>query len=254
MSKFFVPSDNVSEDCIVINGSDVAHIRRVLRYREGDCISVSDSSGTEYFCTIRKMSDSEIFLDITDKMQSNTELGMDIVLFQGLPKKDKMELIIQKAVELGVTEIYPVINERTVVRLDEKKAQQKTERWNKISEAAAKQSGRTIIPEVHVPISFEDAVSAAEKLEYTIIPYENAEGMAYSAQCIGEAVKAASVGIFIGPEGGFSKEEVDRAAASGAKAISLGRRILRTETAGLAVLSVIMFEKEKSGADGTEPA
>lgn len=249
MSRFFVPSENISEDSIIINGSDVNHIRNVLRRREGDSVSVSDSSGTEYLCTIRKISDSEIFLDITDKMQSDTELGMDIVLFQGLPKKDKMEFIIQKAVELGVTEIYPVINERTVVKLDAKKAAQKTERWNKISEAAAKQSGRMIIPEVHTPVSFEQAVRIAEKLEYTMIPYENAEGMAYSAQCVSDAVKAEAVGVFIGPEGGFSKQEVDRAEAVGAKVISLGKRILRTETAGLAVLSVLMFEKEKNEGD-----
>ncbi|MBQ8281495.1 MAG: 16S rRNA (uracil(1498)-N(3))-methyltransferase [Lachnospiraceae bacterium] len=245
MSRFFVPSENIFDDRIVIDGTDVNHIKNVLRHRVGDKLYVSDSSGVEYECIINNMSDGEVTLDIVNSKQSETELGMDVILFQGLPKKDKMELIVQKAVELGVTEIYPVINERTVVKLDDKKAGQKADRWNKISESAAKQSGRMIIPKVHEPVSYKKALEIAGGLEYVMIPYENADGVGYSAQCITEAVKTRSVGIFIGPEGGFSRDEVDKAVESGAKVISLGKRILRTETAGLTTLSIIMFEKEK---------
>lgn len=245
MARFFVPSENINDNSIIINGTDVNHIKNVLRYRIGDTLNISDSSGTEYVCTITSLSDDYIELGIDEKLACDTELGLKLVLFQGLPKKDKMEFIIQKAVELGVTEIYPVNNERSVVKLDDKKSSQKAERWNKISEAAAKQSGRMIVPVVHEPVSYNEALSIAGELDYVMIPYENAEGVSYSAECISEAVKTNSVGVFIGPEGGFAASEIEKAEAIGAKVISLGKRILRTETAGLTVFSVLMFEKEK---------
>lgn len=245
MSRFFVSSENISDQHIFIYGTDVNHIKNVLRYRIGDTISVSDSTGTEYECSVSNILDDEIILDIISKKQSDAELGIKVVLFQGLPKKDKMDLIIQKAVELGATEIYPVINERTIVKIEDKKVVQKTERWNKISEAAAKQSGRMIIPQVYEPVTYDKALKIAAELDYVLIPYENAEGILYSANCISESVQMGSIGIFIGPEGGFSNEEVEKATDMGAKVISLGKRILRTETAGLTTLSLIMFEKEK---------
>lgn len=245
MARFFVPSENINDNSIIINGTDVNHIKNVLRYRVGDTLNISDSSGTEYVCTIALFADDYIELTINEKLKCDTELGIKLVLFQGLPKKDKMELIIQKAVELGATEIYPVNNERSVVKLDDKKAGQKAERWNKISEAAAKQSGRMIVPLVHEPVSYSEALKIAKELDYVMVPYENAEGISYSSECINEAVKTNSIGVFIGPEGGFAASEIDKAKSTGAKVISLGKRILRTETAGLTVLSVIMFEKEK---------
>ena len=245
MARFFVPSENINDNTIVINGTDVNHIKNVLRYRVGDTLNISDSSGTEYVCTITLFNDDYIELSIEDKLACDTELGLKLVLFQGLPKKDKMELIIQKAVELGVTEIYPVNNERSIVKLDDKKSSHKAERWNKISEAAAKQSGRMIVPIVHEPVSYNEALKIAEELDYVMVPYENADGIVYSAECISKAVKTKSVGVFIGPEGGFAASEIEKAEAIGARVISLGKRILRTETAGLTVFSVIMFEKEK---------
>ena len=156
-----------------------------------------------------------------------------------------MELIIQKTVELGVTRIVPVMTKRTVVKLDDKKAKKKTERYNMIAESAAKQSGRGMIPEVTMPVSFAEAVSMAEKLDMNIIPYEEAEGVEYSRNIIKSIKGKKSLGIFIGPEGGFAREEVEKALDAGASAITLGHRILRTETAGMAVISIIMFELEE---------
>lgn len=246
MPRFFVPSANIdiAENTVIIDGTDVNHIKNVLRYSVGDKLTVSDSSGLEYECVIESFSEKEVILKIKSTRQGDTEPGIRAVLFQGLPKKDKLEFIIQKSVELGVSEIYPVINERTVVKLDGKNTENRTERWNRIAESAAKQSGRMIVPKVHEPVSYKNAMEEAKKLDYIILPYENAEGMAYSASCIEAAAGCDSVGIFIGPEGGFSSAEVEQAKSAGAKIISLGKRILRTETAGLAVLSVLMFEKE----------
>ena len=172
------------------------------------------------------------------------ELGTKLYLFQGLPKSDKMDLIIQKAVELGVYEIVPVVTRRTIVKLDEKKEAKKLARWQGISESAAKQAGRGRIPSVSPPVSFKDALEFAGTLDSVIIPYEKAEGMEASRAVVKGLKNKKSVGIFIGPEGGFDTEEVDAAMESGAVPVTLGRRILRTETAGLAVLSVLMFELE----------
>lgn len=242
MSGFFVPTENISENEIIINGSDVNHIKNVLRMRTGDEITVNDSKGLVYNCRIASFLDGSILLTIESKEKSQGEMGLRISLFQGLPKADKMELIIQKAVELGVYDIYPVINERSVVKLDDKKSAHKTERWNKISEAAAKQSGRAVIPVVHEPVKFTDALNlaAAEFMEI-VLPYENAEGMEYTKQVLNSVTGKDSCGIFIGPEGGFSQQEIEKAQEADAKIISLGKRILRTETAGLYMLSVLGF-------------
>ena len=250
MSGFFVAPENVSEDTILISGSDVNHIKNVMRMKAGDVLNVSDGTGFTYACELLGFEEDGICLKILSREFSGSELKTKISLFQGLPKKDKMELIIQKAVELGVYEIYPVINERTIVKIDEKKIKSKVERWNKISEAAAKQSGRAIIPVIHEPIKFNKALTlATEKCNTVLIPYENADGMGYSDRCLDEAVHADSSAIFIGPEGGFSMEEVDLAKEANAKVISLGSRILRTETAGMTVLSIMMFKAEQLEAE-----
>ena len=172
------------------------------------------------------------------------ELSSKVYLFQGLPKADKMELIIQKAVELGVYEIVPVAAKRCVVKLDDKKAKKKIERWQQIAESAAKQAGRGVIPEVKDVLSFKEALKYAKDLDVVLIPYELAEGMKETKQLISEIKPGQSVGIFIGPEGGFERAEVEQAMEAGAKPITLGRRILRTETAGLTILSVLMFQLE----------
>lgn len=246
MNRFFVDDPGAfSDKSVVITGEDVNHVKNVLRLRENDELIVSDGRGRDYHCRISGVTNEEVVADICDICDNFSELSTEITLFQGFPKGDKMELIIQKTVELGVTRIVPVMTKRTVVKLDDKKAKKKTERYNMIAESAAKQSGRGIIPEVTMPVSFAEAVSMAEKLDMNIIPYEEAEGVEYSRNIIKNIKGKKSLGIFIGPEGGFAREEVEQALDAGTSAITLGHRILRTETAGMAVVSIIMFELEE---------
>lgn len=246
MNRFFVDDPEAFSDrSVVITGEDVNHVKNVLRLKENDELIVSDGRGRDYHCRISGITNEEVVADICDICDNFSELSTEITLFQGFPKGDKMELIIQKTVELGVTRIVPVMTKRTVVKLDDKKAKKKTERYNMIAESAAKQSGRGMIPEVTMPVSFAEAVSMAEKLDMNIIPYEEAEGVEYSRNIIKSIKGKKSLGIFIGPEGGFAREEVEKALDAGASAITLGHRILRTETAGMAVISIIMFELEE---------
>lgn len=246
MNRFFVDDPGAFSDrSVVITGEDVNHVKNVLRLKENDELIVSDGRGRDYHCRISGITNEEVVADICDICDNFSELSTEITLFQGFPKGDKMELIIQKTVELGVMRIVPVMTKRTVVKLDDKKAKKKTERYNMIAESAAKQSGRGMIPEVTMPVSFAEAVSMAEKLDMNIIPYEEAEGVEYSRNIIKSIKGKKSLGIFIGPEGGFAREEVEKALDAGASAITLGHRILRTETAGMAVVSIIMFELEE---------
>lgn len=246
MNRFFADDPGAFSDrSVVITGEDVNHVKNVLRLKENDELIVSDGRGRDYHCRISGITNEEVVADICDICDNFSELSTEITLFQGFPKGDKMELIIQKTVELGVTRIVPVMTKRTVVKLDDKKAKKKTERYNMIAESAAKQSGRGMIPEVTMPVSFAEAVSMAEKLDMNIIPYEEAEGVEYSRNIIKSIKGKKSLGIFIGPEGGFAREEVEKALDAGASAITLGHRILRTETAGMAVVSIIMFELEE---------
>lgn len=248
MARFFVSPGQIGPASVSIFDGDVNHIRKVLRMKEGDELTVSDGNGTDYFCRIRSISEEVVVCDIVDSWTSYVELPVKLHLFQGLPKADKMELIIQKAVELGAYEIVPVAMSRSIVKLDEKKAGKKTARWQGISESGAKQSGRAIIPEVKSPMSYKNALEYAKTLDAIIVPYEKADGIEVSRElisklCSDENIK--SIGIFIGPEGGFAEKEVEQALEAGATPITLGRRILRTETAGLAVLSILMYQLER---------
>ncbi len=245
MPRFFVTRSQVQGDEIVIRGNDVNHIKNVLRMHPGDEISISDGQGMDYFCRIKTMEREEIGLSIENSWKSYVELPVHLYLFQGLPKSDKMELIIQKAVELGVYEIVPVRTNRVIVKLDEKKEEKKRARWQQIAESGAKQSGRGIVPEVKPVMRFRDALAYASGLDGMIIPYEKAEGIKETRKIISGLKGKKSIGIFIGPEGGFDEKEVEEAIGAGASAVTLGRRILRTETAGLAMLSVLMFEFEE---------
>ena len=242
MHRFFVDNCSDIKDNIIIDGSDVNHIKNVLRLRCGEHILVSNGNGMDYECSIVEIDTDTVTAKVLDVFKNAAELPVNITLFQGMPKQDKLELIIQKSVELGVREIVPVITKRSVVKIDEKKAGKKIERYNSIAESAGKQSGRGIIPEVKEFMNFKQAIEYAKTLDINIIPYEEAEGMEYSREVIKDIKNHKSLGIFIGPEGGFAKEEVELAMSMGAKCITLGNRILRTETAGLAVLSIIMFE------------
>lgn len=245
MYHFFVDEGQINEDTITIEGTDVKHIKNVLRMKEKEKLLISNGTDKDFLCEILSISSQSVLCKIIDVDLEGTELPSKIYLFQGLPKSDKMELIIQKAVELGVHEIIPVDTKRSVVKLDEKKADNKIKRWQQISLSAAKQSKRIIIPNIHKIMSFKEALEYAFDFEYNLIPYENAKGMEDTKKAI-EAIKPyTSIGIFIGPEGGFDEAEISLAISNGVLPVTLGKRILRTETAGLAVLSVIMFHLEK---------
>lgn len=244
MHHFFVTPEQVKEDRIQIEGSDVNHIKNVLRMKIGEELHISDGNNKKYLCEIAKVSADMVLVQIKEELASDTELPSKIYLFQGLPKGDKMELIVQKAVELGVYEIIPVSTKRAVVKLDDKKAAKKVERWNSISEGGAKQSGRNMVPKVKKVMTYKEAMQYAKDLDVVLLPYELAEGMEDTKQCIEAVRPGMSVGIFIGPEGGFETSEVEYALEQGAKAITLGRRILRTETAGLTILSILMYHLE----------
>lgn len=249
MQHFFVPPSQVGETEIVITGSDVNHMKNVLRMKNGEELSVSDGNNCRYLCRVREYcvdkGREEAVLTILKKQENDTELPSKLYLFQGLPKQDKMEFIIQKAVELGIYQIVPVVTKRCVVKLDEKKIQNKTKRWQEIAKSAAKQSGRGLVPEIRKVMPWKEALKAAGELDVLLIPYELAEGMTRTKDILASIRPGQSVGIFIGPEGGFEKEEVGEALEAGAEAITLGRRILRTETAGITTLSVLMFQLEE---------
>lgn len=277
MPRFFVEPEQVGGNKIIIEGKDVNHITKVLRMKIGDELIVSDGTGFDYYCAIDRIEGDAVFCELRNKWESYSELPVRLTLFQGLPKADKMELIIQKTVELGVYEIVPVAMQRSIAKLDDKKAGRKVERWQSISESAAKQAGRGIIPKVTEPMSFAKALEYAKGMDGILVPYENAKGISYTKDVIKEAKEVllakeanaatetnattgskaakktnaapepnsyARLAIFIGPEGGFADSEIEKAKEAGAKLVTLGKRILRTETAGMATLAILMYEFE----------
>ena len=242
MYHFFVEASAVSGTTVTITGKDVNHIKNVLRMKPGEEISVSIPDSTaEYRCIVKTLSDDSVVCDLAFIKEEGNELPSNIYLFQGLPKSDKMELIIQKAVELGAFKIVPVEMKRCVMKLEPKKAPQKIARWQAISEAAAKQSKRAIIPEISMPVSFKEAIKMAEECSVKLVPYEMADGMEKTRSLLKSVKPGDSVAIFIGPEGGFDLSEIELAKSAGFEIITLGKRILRTETAGMVVLSALMM-------------
>jgi 16S rRNA (uracil1498-N3)-methyltransferase len=247
MYQFFVEPEQIKEHTVTILGSDVNHIKNVLRMKPGDELSVSNGmDGREYRCGILSLNPDRIECELRFIKEDSHELPSGIFLFQGLPKGDKMEEIVQKNVELGVRAVIPVRMKRCVVKLDEKKALQKTERWQGIAEAAAKQSRRGIIPEIHIPLSFKEAVDLAKRqCDLILLPYELAENMEETRRVFGRVESGKQIAVFIGPEGGFDPDEVKTLKEAGAVSITLGKRILRTETAGMTVMSVLMYLLEE---------
>ena len=247
MYQFFVTDDRVQGDKIIITGPDVNHIGNVLRMKPGEQVRVcSRGSGEAYFCHITEIAKEEVWLAIDSRDELGTEFSHKVYLFQGLPKADKMEFMIQKAVELGVCEIIPVAMKKCVVKLDEKRAASKGKRWQAIAESAAKQSKRTVIPEVHAPVSWREALQMAGTHAVTLVPYENERGMEATRETIGQIEAGADIAVIIGPEGGFSPEEIAEVDQQETMhRISLGRRILRTETAGLATLAMLIYQLDE---------
>ncbi len=245
MFNFFANEENKHNSHYVISGTDYNHIKNVLRMDIGDTCLVS-MGGKSDLCQIEEFSSDGVYLKILEEDYTDTELPVKIYLFQGLPKGDKMEYIIQKCVELGVFAITPVEMKHCIVKLDDKKAKSKRTRWQGISESAAKQSKRNIIPEIMEVSSFTKALEFAKGLDLILVPYENEEGMSATVEALANLKNVKSVGIFIGPEGGFEKAEIEKALNSGAKIISLGKRILRTETAAITAVGMCMLEIEMS--------
>lgn len=246
MFKFFVNKNQIDENnkLIKITGEDVNHLKNVLRLEENEQILISDGQGTEYCCIMKSLQKEYIEVTIISKQLSENELKSKIYLFQGIPKGDKMELIIRKSVELGVYTIIPVSMKRSIAKIDKKNQGKKLLRWNKIAESAAKQSKRGIVPEVRKQLTFDEALQYAKDLDKIIVPYENSDGIEKSRQVISTLKDYSSIGIFIGPEGGFCEEEIAKLKHN-SEIITLGKRILRTETAGLATISIIMFNIEE---------
>ena len=245
MYHFFAEHQNIHDTYIDIVDTDVNHIKNVLRMKEGDTILISSGDNIDYTCHIAGISDELVRAEIDSMDTKGKELPAKIYLFQGLPKSDKMEFIIQKAVELGVYKVIPVSMKRCVVKLDQKKEANKIKRWNMIAESAAKQSKRSIIPEISGVLSFKQAVELAKECDICLLPYECADGMSRTKEIISSMAPGKSVAIFIGPEGGFDLDELELAKESGFKVITLGKRILRTETAGMMLLSVLMYHFEE---------
>lgn len=247
MYQFFVDASqiNIQDKSVIIQGGDVNHIRNVLRMKPGDELNVSNGrDGKEYRCAIDSFEEDRIICQLRFVKEDHVELPSRVYLFQALPKADKMELIIQKAVELGAYSIIPVAAKRCVVKLDEKKAASRIARWQAIAQSAAKQSRRGIVPEVAGIMSFARAVEMAAGMDVRLIPYELAEGMERTRELVDSLKGGQDIALFIGPEGGFEESEIRLAMDSGIIPVTLGRRILRTETAGMAVLSWIMYRLE----------
>lgn len=243
MHNFFVNDSEKQNGRYFITGSDYNHIINVLRMDIGDSFLVS-LDGKSDLCEIESFDGDTVTARILEENYSVTELPLKIYLFQGLPKSDKMEFIIQKAVELGAYAVVPTEMSRCVVKLDDKKKKSKTDRWQSISESAAKQSKRNTIPEVFEVLSYKSALKMASELDMLIVPYENEDGMTATAKVFEKLKDCKTVGILIGPEGGFDENEIKLAKEMGGEVISLGRRILRTETAAIASVAMCMLNAE----------
>ena len=240
MFNFFSKENMRKGDYYLINGDDYNHIKNVLRMKIGDTFLVSEN-GQSHLCEIAKIENETVVAKIIEENYNDTSLGINIYLFQGLPKADKMELIIQKCVELGVHTIIPVAMENCVVKLDEKKKASKVARWQSISESAAKQSKRNYIPKIHDVLSYKESLKIAEGLDLVIVPYENEKGMSATKETLKKLKKGMNVGIIIGSEGGFSEREIESAKGINADIVSLGKRILRTETAAITATAMCML-------------
>ena len=246
MHHFFVKPEQISGKAAYIEGPDWNHAANVLRVRPGEQVLLSAGEDWDYLCTVREVdrAGQRVLLSVLEENRDIRELPVKISLYQGLPKSDKMELIIQKAVELGAARVIPVETARCVVKLDRKKAESKRSRWQAISESAAKQSGRSVIPEVAMPMPFAAALKEAADSDIRLIPYENAEGMERTRRILESVEPGQKIAVFIGPEGGFEETEIRQAEEAGFEAVTLGKRILRTETAGFVVLSLLMAQTE----------
>lgn len=247
MPKFFIKNNQVKGEYIDITGDDVNHIKNVLRLKIDDCIQVCNSdTGNNYKAQIVSVEKSNIKCSIIEKLNSTVESNVYIHILQGLPKADKMELIIQKCTELGVQEITPVNMERSIVKLNPKDETKKVQRWQKIAEVAAKQSGRDKITQINNIVKFKDIFNVLKDYDAFLVAYEKEKENTLKKELIKlKGVSSPKVAVLIGPEGGIDDEEIKVLKTNNTKIITLGKRILRTETAPLAISSIIQYELEK---------
>ena len=249
MDRFFTPKNNINleQNTCIIEGEDVKHISRVLRCKENDKLEVCDMDNNEYICEIREINKDNILLDIIEKVNIKRESDLKVKLYQGMPKGTKMELILQKLTEIGVDEIVLVQTKRSVTKIDNKKEDKKIERWERIIYEAAKQSKRGKIPTLTGVLSFKEALADMKNNDLNLCPYENERTIS-----IKEGLKdsnAKTVGIFVGPEGGFEEDEIEQLQNIDSKVVSLGPRILRTETASVVASSIVLYELSDLGGN-----
>ena len=249
MHKFFVAKENIYDEVAKITGDDVKHIYKVLRLTEGDVININDGQGTEYLGEILEINKNQVNVNLKEKVELNNESQINISLYQGLPKSAKMDLIVQKTTELGVKTITPIITERVIVK-NELGEFKKTDRWRRIALEACKQSKRSVIPEVNTPIEFEELLTELKAMDLIVVPYENQAGFGIKNMIrVIDKEKIRNIAIIIGPEGGFENKEIDILKELGAYIVTLGPRILRTETAGFVTTSILMYELSDMGGN-----
>lgn len=243
MPKFFIKTNQIYDNYIILGNEDVKHIKNVLRMQKNDKINICDIyTSKNYLCEIYEINDENIKCKILEQIISDSEPNVDITVFQALPKFDKMEFIIQKCTEIGAKQFAPVTMKRCTVKLDEKSEAKKIERWQKIAEAAAKQSGRDLIPEVKNVINFEKLCNLIEKYDIVLVAYEKEENNILKKVLTNIKNSNLKIGIIIGPEGGIDEAEIEHLKKSGAQTITFGKRILRTETAAMYLTSIITYE------------
>ena len=247
MRKFFVSSSQINSGIIQILGEDVNHIKNVLRLISGDNIKICNKDSSEnYICKIVEVNKEYINCKILEKVEAITEGNVELTIYQGLPKADKMELIIQKCTELGAFKFVPVKFSRSIVKLDKNSSSKKIDRWQKIAEMAAKQSKRDIIPEIENMININQLSKEINLYNLVLLAFENEDknSLKKELQKINITNEKLKIAVIVGPEGGIEENEVNILQNSGAKVVTLGKRILRTETAALSMASIIMYELE----------
>lgn len=241
MHKFFVMPKNIKDNRAYIDGDDVKHIYKVLRLKAEDRVLINNCEGKEYVGEIVEVNKSEVVVELVEEVDVNNESNLSITLYQGLPKSVKMDYIVQKGTEIGIRNITPVVTERVVVK-SEMVEFKKTDRWRRIALEACKQCKRSIIPDINEPLEFDELLNQLKSFDIIVVPYENEEGFGIKKMCSNLGREIHTAAVIIGPEGGFEESEIEKLKDLGAYIVTLGPRILRTETAGIVAASILQYE------------
>lgn len=251
MQRYFVPADQITGNSVTVTGEDARHITKVMRFREGEQIIVSDGQGKDVTAAITLLSSERVEGQIIGEISEKRELPVRVTIAQSLPKGDKMDMVIQKGTELGAASFFPYVSARSVVRLDDKKEEKRGERWRKIAKEAAEQAHRSLIPDISSVFSWRQLLDESRNYDAAVLAYEQ-ENSYTLHRVLAQCSEGAKILLVIGPEGGFSEEEVQQAQESGFHVVSLGKRILRTETAGLYALACVSYHFEQIGGQSGE--